>query len=1256
MPENGEDAPPIRLPENNKVHCGNPINSATGNKFQWEADYGGHGPFPLSFVRYYNSAAALVAAPIGARWRHQYSANIKLSADGLTASLTRADGRVHRFAWANGVWASDWDVNDRLTRLPDGGWRNLNNHDQTETYDASGKLLSIANRAGVAQTLSYDALGRLAQVADAFGRTLTVGYVGDSPMIATMTDPGDGQTQYAYDAIGNLIAATYPDGKTRQYVYENPTFKYALTGVIDENGARYATYGYDVQGRANLSEHAGGADRVAVAFDDAPQARRSIVTDALGVIRTYDYALSGGVYKHKKVTRACSGCPTIVESETIYDSNGAVSAIHDANRVFTRLGQDDRELFTYESRNDGNGTQSLVSSMQWHATFRLPTVIAVGDVRHNFAYDAVGNLTRKATTVFGVPGGHLDERATVYAYNAQGQTLTEDGPRTDVVDKTTYGYDASGNLTSITNALGHVTQLANHDAHGRVGRIVDPNGLITDLVYDARGRVLSRTTGLETTTYQYDGAGQLTQVTPPSGAFIVYSYDAAHRLTGIADHLGNRIAYTLDAMGNRTKEEIFDAANALSRTRTQTFDVYNRLQQAIGAANQTTSYDYDNMGNLLTVVDPLNRTTRYQYDGLYRLTQTTDAANGVVRFGYYNGNDGATSATDPRNLTTWSAIDAGPSARPTVTTSPDSGKTTITYDPANNVIRKKDAKEQITDYQYDGLNRLTRETRAEGQIVAYGYDGGPNGIGKLTIVADPSGTTSWRYDAYGRVAEKTQIIDGVSLKTSYVHDPKGQLVHVIYPSGRKINYAWWNGRPAGVFTGDDWKSIATNVAWRPFGPLAFWIYGNGKVFNRSFDADGRLIGDNLGALSYDAAGRIVSAYGKTYGYDALDRLTAFTDGGTPISYNYDATGNRTSQIIGSNTNTYAIAANSNRINSITGGTTTLTYAHDANGSITNDGTYSYLYDAAGRLTQANQGSVVKGGYVLNGLGQRVKKTTAAGTTLFAYDEAGRLLGEYDQAGNLIQETVYLGDTPLAVVKPTGMHYIHPDHLNTPRKIYNQQGQLVWQWEMATFGASLPNENPSGLGAFKYNLRFAGQYFDEETGLHYNYFRDYDPKTGRYLQTDPLGLAGGDLSLYTYAHSNPLSFIDPTGEFVIAIPVLSGVGEGVVTLGGFLVGGTMLASTLSGDTPANKDDSRLLPFPDVKRRMWTCTCRADCNDNIPKNCPEDPSKRYAFGTASAPTFTDAVKEGKRVATQNLACQPKHVPCNCTGPSGERRRAQ
>ncbi len=145
-----------------------------------------------------------------------------------------------------------------------------------------------------------------------------------------------------------------------------------------------------------------------------------------------------------------------------------------------------------------------------------------------------------------------------------------------------------------------------------------------------------------------------------------------------------------------------------------------------------------------------------------------------------------------------------------------------------------------------------------------------------------------------------------------------------------------------------------------------------------------------------------------------------------------------------------------------------------------------------------------------------------------------------------QETIWLENIPVAVIKkatatsPILTYFIHADHLNTPRVIMNQSNTPVWRWENThAFGANLPDEDPDGNGQlFEYHPRFPGQYFDKETNLHYNYFRYYEPETGRYISPDPIGLAGG-LNVYGYAEQDPLSFTDPTGENPVLLWALSG---------------------------------------------------------------------------------------------------------------------
>lgn len=184
----------------------------------------------------------------------------------------------------------------------------------------------------------------------------------------------------------------------------------------------------------------------------------------------------------------------------------------------------------------------------------------------------------------------------------------------------------------------------------------------------------------------------------------------------------------------------------------------------------------------------------------------------------------------------------------------------------------------------------------------------------------------------------------------------------------------------------------------------------------------------------------------------------------------------------------------------------------------------------------NGGSRTRTKYLYNAFGQLIEKSGNGGTALLMYDEAGHILGEYSSAGALIQETVWMGDTPIATLQPNGssiaIYYVHTDHLGTPRKITRPADNgLMWRWDPDTFGSVTPTTNPAGLGVFIYNLRFPGQYYQAETGLMYNYYRDYDPQTGRYLESDPIGLRGG-INTYGFVGANPISRRDPFGLKIV----------------------------------------------------------------------------------------------------------------------------
>jgi YD repeat-containing protein len=632
-------------------------------------------------------------------------------------------------------------------------------------------------------------------------------------------------------------------------------------------------------------------------------------------------------------------------------------------------------------------------------------------------------------------------RGWTYTYNANGQVLTMDGPRMDVSDVTTYTYYANdatctgaspigcrGQIQTITDAAGHVTQIIGYNAHGQPLSISDPNGLVTTLTYDARRRLTSRNVGGETTNYTYDNVGQLTRVTLPDGSFLTYTYDAAHRLTEIADNLGNRIIYTLDVIGNRTHEQVFDSLNQLAQTRSRVYSNLNRLAQEIGAAGQTTAFGYDDQGNLTSIDGPLAGTvdvTSNQYDALNRLIRMTDPLMGQVNYGY-NGLDQLTSVSDPRSLTTSYSYDGLNNLNQLQ--SPDTGTTVNTYDAAGNLLTQTDAKGQLTTYTYDALNRVTRIVYQGGVTHSYQYDRGTNGVGRLTQITEPNSTTQYEYDQHGRVTSETRTINAVPYVTAYVFDSRGRMTGMTYPSGRTVTYTLDSlGRIQQIDTSKDGttQTVVSGVAYRPFGSSQGFTFGNGQTYIRGFDQDGRIASYTLGnhsiAVGYDAASRIgfLSDVGNPanttqYAYDNLDRLINAATPGTPYAYTYDAVGNRITKTVGAATETYSYGAASNRLTQIAGANNR-TLAFDPNGSTVNDGLNQFVYDSRGRLIQS-VGLVGTSSYQVNSLGQRIRKTNQQGDTIYHYDTQGRLIAESTPGGIAQKEYLYLGDIPVAVIQ------------------------------------------------------------------------------------------------------------------------------------------------------------------------------------------------------------------------------------------------
>ncbi len=370
-----------------------------------------------------------------------------------------------------------------------------------------------------------------------------------------------------------------------------------------------------------------------------------------------------------------------------------------------------------------------------------------------------------------------------------------------------------------------------------------------------------------------------------------------------------------------------------------------------------------------------------------------------------------------------------------------------------------------------------------------------------------------------------------------------------------------------------------------------WAYG-AHSYRREHDQNGRIESHTRGSstrrLGFDLASRIVeledadAAQAWSFDYDDADRLTeasnAANTGATAqlrLGWTFDATGNRDQQTrqIGAASpqlTDYSTEPTSNRLSSLSIDGQARARSFDAVGNTTawtaEAGDFagsrmSASYGGRNRLQSVSRedagGPIRIARYAYNPFGERIAKWTGAGAIAnsgapsrqYVYDDEGRLIGEYSGSGELISEHVWLDDTPVAVLKPATSpqggqaiaangsapalraYFVHPDHLDTPRVIVNAANQTVWRWDSAPYGDTAADDNPNALGEFSYSLRLPGQQYDGESGQHYNYFRDYEAATGRYVQSDPIGLWGG-INTFSYGASSPFVYIDHDGKAIL----------------------------------------------------------------------------------------------------------------------------
>ncbi len=1146
----------------------NPVNVGTGQKYEEALDVSFSTPgIPLEFKRSYNSSM-LSDGPLGYGWTHTYNMSVTVVTNWTIGGVTTpvrikvmdSDGRALYFSRIFQTYTDELrfygesGVRHRFKKIISTGQYVLRKSDSnlTYTFGTDGKLTSITDPSGNSLTLTYTS-DLVTDITDNYGRSLTIAYSGTK--ISSVTDPKSQQVTYTYTS-SDLTQVSYPDSRSLSYAYSS----HRMTDKYDTSSNLIGHWAYDANGRVStyyrFVRDTVNQEQITFTYDYTSTPNTTTLTRSTGTT-TYTTAINDGIRLVTAVDGCGSTCGGSLHKSFTYDTRGTLTDVtrtsesqaytthytYDAPTSFWDyvgevtsmkeaygLAEERETTYAYTHRTDDPFLLTERSETK-------PSVVSTGQSKViTTAYDTAGNVSSVTVTGYVLVDGSPVQRTytTSYQYNALGQLAEINGPRTDVTDTTTLAYYANtaeegnnrGRLYTITNALGQVTTFSNYDANGNAGTITAPDGVVTVHTYDQRNRLLTSTN--QSTNgqiqYFYDGRGNLSYVIPPEGNRIDYTYNLADRLTGIQDNQGNKITYSYDVEGNRTREEVRDPGNVLKKYLDLTYDAYNNIYRIVNPDSTYTQYTYNERSERTAVRNPRDNTTSFTWDALDRARTMTRPGSNLTSYNY-DTQDNPSSIVDPNTFTTQYAYDDF--GRLNQVVSPDTGTTKYVHDPAGNVTQMTDARSTVVNYGYDALNRITsvQFPSDSTQNITFTYDSTSvtYGIGRLTGRTDPSGTYTFSYDAQGNMVREDKVVNSVSYTTQYTYNKNNILTSVTYPSGRVVSYTMDTVQrvsQVSMTTQGTPVTLASSITYMPFGGIASLTYGNSLSLTQTWD--------NQYRLSSITAGSVLSL---SYGYDASGNVTSITDtiGSAPGQY-IDST-------------TYAYESGTNRLTTITG-TPTATLTHDANGNIITEGTRTFTYDLTNRLTAVTDNETEIASYVYDARNLRVKKATPAETRIFHYDVNGHLIAETDTAGNTLVEYVYLSDMPLATVRPTDtVYYFHTDHINTPRVMTNSAGTVAWQAAYHGFG----HAEVDGASTITNNIRFPGQYFDAETNLHYNWNRYYDPRTGRYLTPDPIGLEGGidpyvyadtvgkpllnEPNLFVYTNNSPMNRVDPKGLFV-----------------------------------------------------------------------------------------------------------------------------
>lgn len=1126
--------------------------------------------------------------------------------------------------------------------------------------------LADGSLSGNSVSFSYDSnTGRLTQIVDHNGRT--VSYAHDELI--------DGEENTL--TSGNLLQVQGLEGVVSTYKYEDNNDNHNLTYYQIGVNATPFEQTYDSDDRVIKEVYGNFTLDFNYLFDRLETQVTKTITDADGLnpytaTTRYVFDENGRTVEFEDeagyLTLNVRDSNSNTSREERYgekDANGQRELVRAIDYTYDFDGHRVGKIVHLDLEGDNPSTHETTwtYTKNWIASEQIVSSSASSEVfrtEYEFNYDSNGtpiNIAAKKQLK-----ADATYQTLLYSYNDRNQMTAITYP--DGVKRILEYEDGSQYPTHVfwmaPDEIPHSTSEAyyTYDVNGNLFRSADGMGNTTTFLYDQRNRLIQATNPLlEEAHYTYeslnlvkietgrtvDNSGQVPLVV--EGRVTTLVYDGKNRITTVSRQDDNKIDqlfqnFTYDSRGQR-----LSIANALGQTVTTTYDLLKRIDSISDAEGSVTKYTYDVLGNQIQLTDALGRVTQSTYDELDRIIERVQLGEGLALL---------------------SKFDYDALGNLIYFTDPEGNISTFQYDRLGRKIMEQRPGGQVFSLEYDNRNRLSKKIGARGQVIRYSYEdwGGLISIEQFASVIGEdtnniSRTQSFAYDENGNLFQSSDSAIQTGALYSYSYDALNRLSQTQYhyiPGGdRSLSYSYSAlGNRESLSFNDDGSVTDSSYEYDSYSRLIGAILeGNSYAFSydsadrpadfslasvtgsNSYNIDGTLASTTLTdgnsilleslVYNYDLVNNISSLSDndgtQNFDYDDVDRLTlANYSLGSNLAdeeFHYDGVGNREDP---NDVTVYEYNANNQLVSQNNG---SLIRAYDDDGNlITISGTEnkSLEYDWSNRLIAVSDGSTdVSYGY--DPKGRRLFKTVGGITTWFLWDDY-QLVAEFIQNGNnaaLVKRYDYLPNaySPSQVTDANGTYSVFNDHLETPRLLVDDGGQVVWRSVRTAFGETSTNEDYDANGtSISFNVRFPGQYFDGESGLHYNNFRDYDPSLGRYIQSDPIGLWGG-ANIYLYSLANPLTNYDRAGLY--CLPWFDDVGAWQATGPKTPYGPYTVAST-SGvgigsciwKSPYTQTEARLVTPQEI---CYDCEC-GDCEIEInPKDSHTETRENYGEDVAS-----------------------------------------